>query len=468
MKRSATVLALVTALLLTAATAAQAAQRYAAPSGSGTECHEAKPCKIAQALSFATTGDEVIIGGGTYPVAAALESQPFVSDLFVHGAFDEPAPTISGSVVSYMFRVSAPGSRISHLNVINSAEKSVAVVCSDESTMERVHATATGKGAFALYPSGACLLRDSVAIAAGEQSFAVNAAQESNLAQTSIRNVTAIGSGPGSIGLRAQGFGAGGEPTVTVRNSIVRGREFDVWATPGGAKSMTLQIAFSNFDTTKVDANAFLVAGPGNQTAPPAFLDPTAGDFREAPGSPTIDAGTADPLLGSTDFEGSPRTLGAAPDIGAFEFTPPALVPPPPPPVGILQSLSLKPKVFRAANVGEAIFSAKPKPKAKAPIGASVAYSISAAGAVDFHVERLLAGRRVGKRCVKQTRANRAKRNCAMRKPVKGGFAHSGLAGPNGFRFAGRIAGKALRPGRYELVGEAGDAEVRAPFRLVG
>jgi hypothetical protein len=36
-------------------------------------------------------------------------------------------------------------------------------------------------------------------------------------------------------------------------------------------------------------------------------------------GSPTIDAGTAVPLLGSFDFEGQARIQGPAPDIGADE-----------------------------------------------------------------------------------------------------------------------------------------------------
>jgi hypothetical protein len=60
--------------------------------------------------------------------------------------------------------------------------------------------------------------------------------------------------------------------------------------------------------------------GLGNQQSPPLFRDAAAGDLRPAAGSPTIDAGTGDALLGGADPAGCPRSLGGAPDIGAYEF----------------------------------------------------------------------------------------------------------------------------------------------------
>jgi len=52
----------------------------------------------------------------------------------------------------------------------------------------------------------------------------------------------------------------------------------------------------------------------------PLFVDQINGDYHLQSSSPCIDKGTADaPELPDTDFEGDPRVVGAAPDIGADE-----------------------------------------------------------------------------------------------------------------------------------------------------
>jgi len=60
-----------------------------------------------------------------------------------------------------------------------------------------------------------------------------------------------------------------------------------------------------------------------NLDTTPLFVDPANNDFHLQPNSPMINAGTTvvpnPPGLPVTDFEGNPRVVGPAPDIGAYE-----------------------------------------------------------------------------------------------------------------------------------------------------
>ncbi len=61
-------------------------------------------------------------------------------------------------------------------------------------------------------------------------------------------------------------------------------------------------------------------AGTGNIAANPLFVDGGAEDFHLASAaSPCIDGGVAPPSLPSSDWEGDPRSVAAAPDIGVDE-----------------------------------------------------------------------------------------------------------------------------------------------------
>lgn len=58
-------------------------------------------------------------------------------------------------------------------------------------------------------------------------------------------------------------------------------------------------------------------AGPGDLSLDPRFVNPAEADFRLAPDSPCIDAGTAVGV--AVDAVGRDRPFGPAPDLGAFE-----------------------------------------------------------------------------------------------------------------------------------------------------
>jgi hypothetical protein len=129
-------------------------------------------------------------------------------------------------------------------------------------------------------------------------------------------------------------------------------------------------------------------------------------------------------------------------------------------------SLALARTAFAAFSFGPSVRPARAR-------GTRVSYRLSEAAMASFRVQRALAGRRVRGRCVRPTRANRGKRHCTRYRALRGGFTHKGTAGPDRFRFSGRLRGRRLRPGRYRLVARATDAAgnksnpVRRWFRII-
>ena len=138
-----------------------------------------------------------------------------------------------------------------------------------------------------------------------------------------VRNVTAIATGSGSIGAGSY-YGetiTAGTYTLDLKNTIVSGESADLVAHSGEGFDGPGNIVVSNssFDHPEQKGTGTVTEGSGNQKAAPLFVDAANGDYREAAGSPTIDAGVND-QLGPLDLGGNPEVQGPAPDIGAFEI----------------------------------------------------------------------------------------------------------------------------------------------------
>ena len=118
--------------------------------------------------------------------------------------------------------------------------------------------------------------------------------------------------------------------------------------------------------------------------------------------------------------------------------------------------LKIAPKSFRAATTGGSVL----------PVGApaTVTFTLSApAQKVRFRVQRPIAGRWIGGRCRALTRVNRSKPKCVRPPAVLGTFLVTPViaaagASTQAFGFTGRVAGKALKPGAYQLLPQAIDA----------
>ena len=84
-----------------------------------------------------------------------------------------------------------------------------------------------------------------------------------------------------------------------------------------------------------------------------------------------------------------------------------------------------------------------------------LSYTLSEAATVSILLEKKAKGRKVGGKCVKQTKANKAKKSCPLFKPVGKGFAGPGASGPNQVAIPGY--GK-LKAGSYRLTLTVRDA----------
>jgi hypothetical protein len=84
-------------------------------------------------------------------------------------------------------------------------------------------------------------------------------------------------------------------------------------------------------------------------------------------------------------------------------------------------------------------------------------FRLSEPARVRIAIERGLAGRRKGRRCVAPAKARKRAKRCTRWRPVTV-LRKQGKAGPNSVRFAGKVRGRSLRVGRYRALATATDA----------
>lgn len=177
-----------------------------------------------------------------------------------------------------------------------------------------------------------------------------------------------------------------------------------------------------------------------------------------APGSAAVDLLPAS-ACPAVDQRGLPRPRFAGCDAGAAELQPaPA---PGAPGAGsapggraVLSGLRIVPRTIRPAG---------PRPR----IGL-VSFRVDRAATVVLRVRRLAPGRRVRAACVRPRPALRSARRCARRVAVPGRIVRAATPGPNTVRLTGRLGGRLLPPGRYELTARAeGGSTLTRGFRVV-
>ena len=240
---------------------------------------------------------------------------------------------------------------VSHLEVDNLGEFSAGLVCFNGGVVERVRSRVSGPRSLALGALSGCVVRDSLLLAEGAElaSRIFGEAFENGLVGT-VSNVTAIGEGPWRDRDHVQLRHRPGRDLHARHPKHDRRRRGG--RPPGDQIEYRHRGRRSSLTPTSTARNrnspAKLTDAGGNQAAAPIFANPGAGDYREAAGSPTIDAGRWSIYWAPSRLDGFSRVIGPAPDIGAYEFLPKA----PPPVAGRLESLSVAPRSFQPAESG--------------------------------------------------------------------------------------------------------------------
>ena len=316
------------------AAAASAATVYATPSPDAThDCTQAHPCAIEQAVA-AGPNSEVIILPGTYSVSTNLFAGNTVD---IHGVDGQPRPRVVSTYGFGALELFGADATLRHLEIQTTGVSAVQFDKAGES-MEDVVATATGASANGCSPvaaSGTVTIRNSICRGTNRGvGTNCNGCHETVF----LRNVTAIG---GTFGIAfEESTGSPSTYTINATNVIGRGLSgggADVRAEAGDTNSSAeINLDHSNYSsrqavpcgTPPCPATITDPATASNQTAAPLFVNAPSGDFHQAAGSPTIDAGINDPLNGTTDIDGEARQIGPLIDIGADERPPDMSAPP--------------------------------------------------------------------------------------------------------------------------------------------
>jgi hypothetical protein len=297
---------------------ASAAERYASPTGGGVGCTSAAPCSLASAIGIAGEGDEVIATSGDYQLTTTVNDKAKIT---LRGVPGEPRPR-------FLFGgQSQDGLRLMHGSLLRDVEiqqaGAVGAVDTSSGRLDRV----VVRGGGGLNECSVTLLnatiRDSLVVA---DTSPICSVTDGVSGTGTFHNVTAVAakSGAGIIVIATSGS-ATIDLTNVIAHGAMGGPGFTVVTDVFGGPA-TVTATHSNFASWDgCCANVQVVDGGGNQHDPPKFVNAAAGDYRQAPGSVTIDAGIDQPLNGAFDVDGDARRIDTT-DIGADEFVRPVEV----------------------------------------------------------------------------------------------------------------------------------------------
>jgi hypothetical protein len=314
-----------TALSLpTAATATAPMVRYATPHpAASATCAQTSPCDLVTAFNEAPANSKVVINSGTYG-SALMPLDTMLNN--PNSGIDAGGSNPASPPLIYNAQRIATGTagHMHNLSVVYSGP-GAAVILNNQATLQAANVTATANSASACALTNATVL-DSVCLATGQGGSGVFVGlinQSSVVTEAAtLRGDTVEAAGVGGVAIEVDA-GAKAHITLTATNVIAHGTAEDIEAGTNAASSIaTVDTDHSDYSTTDPSGpgSAAIPTNASNIATAPVFVNAAAFNYREKAGSPTINKGTTDPV--DTDLAGHPRSLGSAPDMGAYEFLP--------------------------------------------------------------------------------------------------------------------------------------------------
>jgi hypothetical protein len=288
--------------------------RYASVTGGGLACSPALPCGLLDAVNDAPAGSEVVIEPGSYTVLQQLTDEGH-SGMYIHGKNGAARPVIHTATGGFGLDASS----LSNVEVDTTGGGSGITVAGGTVSHVVVRASADDAAACVIFFS----ITDSLCVASGLGGNALAIRSSSAIPGTidvAIRGVTAIGTQSDAAGL-AVDAGEATSINVTATDDIIHGGFVDVGAQADGTTdTAVVTLRHSDYTTTRANSTGATITGNATDTAKaPVFVDAPHGNYHEAATSPTINKGSAAPA-NDTDAAGRPRTIGSAPDMGAYEY----------------------------------------------------------------------------------------------------------------------------------------------------
>lgn len=295
---------------------AWATTRTVSPTGTGTACTSLAPCDLQTGVNGATSGDVVSIRQGEYALSGPLVVN--APNVLITGYRRVFTATITSSGAFLVAGTSATDLVVQQLRVV--ADTTSAPAISGNAVTLRSLDITSSAGANPVVDVRDLTMRSTAVRTGAASGVGVRTANATIVGSTIVANG---GTGGRAVLLSPDSFSGVTSAVARIGSSIAVGGAHAIAMAPGTGQTVDLSIDYSSYAGIFGAGTASTPAHIGSHNVgPPSLVDlPGRTDLHQLVSSSTVDAGNPADAGNEGDIDGSARTLGETPDIGADEYT---------------------------------------------------------------------------------------------------------------------------------------------------